>query len=251
MTRRLEACFFDAGDGRWRRLARVLEWSARQHCPGWAVRVAPIAEQLPPTRHGVRAHQANTLKLDHWAAVVDDAANGDELLLIDADTLIRHPLDPVWDAPFDLAYTVRPARERFPFNGGVLFVRVSPALRRVFLAWAGENRRMLRDRIHHLTFAQRYGGINQAAFGCLLERGELDGLQVLTLPCAEWNCEDSTWAAFDPDRTRILHIKSGLRHACWSILRPSPEIRPLVELWQVADREAKRALFGAPALKGA
>ncbi len=247
MTRRLEACFFDSGDGRWRRLARVLEWSARQHCPDWQVRVTAIAEQLPPTRHGVRSHQTNTLKLDHWASVVEASADGDELLLIDADTLVRRPLDAVWGVPFDLAYTVRPETERFPFNGGVLFARSSPGVRHVFHAWAEQNRRMLRDRVHHLTYAQRYGGINQAAFGCLLERGDLAGLQVVTLPCLEWNCEDSTWAAFDPAVTRILHIKSGLRHACWSILRPKPEIRPLVDLWRGADGEAKRAMLGATA----
>lgn len=247
MSPRLEACYFDAGDGRWRRLARALEWSARQHCPDWAIHVQRLAEDLPATRHGVRSHQANTQKLDHWVAAVDAAPLGTRLLLVDADVLVLRPLDDLWADSFDLAYTTKPADARFPFNGGVLAVRVSETVRQVLHVWSDENRRMLRDQAHHRAWSARFGGINQASFGCLLTRGVLQPLAVRELPCAEWNCEDHTWTAFDPRRTRILHIKSSLRHACWSILKPRREWQPLVDLWRAADREAHRATLGATA----
>jgi hypothetical protein len=238
MTPRLEACYFDLGDGRWRKLARALDWSARQHCPGWQVRVQSIPENLPPTHHATRTQQANTQKLDYWQAVIESAELGDQLLLIDADTLILRPLDDIWERPFDLAYTTKPPGARFPFNGGVLFMRVSPAVKAFMATWVQENRRMLRDRAYHLPFLGRYGGINQSAFGALLERGALADLAVVELPCLEWNCEDSSWAAFDPAVTRILHVKSTLRQP---IADRTQELKPLRDLWQAADLAARRA----------
>lgn len=43
---RLEACYFPGSDraGKWDRLARVLAYTAAQHCPDWQAHIAP----LPP-----------------------------------------------------------------------------------------------------------------------------------------------------------------------------------------------------------
>lgn len=230
---RLEGCYFPrpGTELMWERLARVLEATAAEQCPGWQVRVAKI-----PAAAGSTA-ASNTAKLEHWRRVVQETADGDRVLLIDADTMILRPLDAVWDQPFDVAYTTK--TKKFPFNAGVMFVRVSPQTKAFMAAWAEENRQMLADSTRHQPWKATYGGINQAALGRLLSEGRVANLATAALPCLEWNCEDTSWASFDPAVTRILHIKSLLRVSALSRSRPVPELAPLVERWRDADRQAR------------
>lgn len=245
--RRLISCFFcPAGEPRaWERFARVLETTARRHNPAWSIEVAEIP--MEPRAGGLDGYyRANTLKLDYWVAQVLAATNGDELALLDADMMVLGPLDDVWRQPFDLAITMRDLREPsvraivhgFPLNAGVVFLRISSRVRDFIAAWGQENRRMLEDRPHHHRWQRRYGGINQSALGFLRENGGLAGLEVAELPCAIWNCEDASWKSFDPERTRIVHVKGGLRRAVLGIGRGSVTCRPLAALWQSLEMEA-------------
>lgn len=245
MTPRLEACYFGADPTRqWARLAAVLRATADEHCPAWQIAI----RHIQPRRHRsallLASNVANTQKLEEWCRLVQEAEDGQPLLLIDADTAILRPLDDIWERPFDLAYTTKPGA-RFPFNAGVIFVRVSTAVRAVFAAWWAENFRMLQNSAYHHKFRRVFGGLNQAAFGSLLRSGELAALQLLELPCVEWNCEDASWAHFDPAVTRILHIKDGitagnLRKAIFGQQPPqTPQVHALAALWR--DIESKAA----------
>lgn len=245
MTPRLEACYFSAvgSDGRWTRLARVLDWSARQHCPAWHVRVEAIEPPPVTSRIQIRTYETNTQKLDRWAEIVATAADGERLLLIDADTMIVRPIDEIWQRDFDVAYTTK--RARFPINGGVVFLRVSPRVRTFLQDWADANRRLLADSDPEAGWRYTHGGVNQASLAQLLTTAQVRGLHLVELSCAEWNCEDSGWATFDPARTRILHIKSALRQACLSGFPPEPWLLPLRDIWRAAERQAKAALTPA------
>ncbi len=240
---RLIACSFPGGrdaTGRssaaiWPRLAHVLAYTAAQHCPEWDVQIRTVTPPAMTSALGVSSHVHNTQKMDLWFDAVAAAADGDRLLLIDADTVILRSLDDVWAEPFDFGYTIKPSR--FPFNSGVVFLRISPAVRFFMLTWRNENRRMLKDPHHHQTWRRQYGGINQAALGSVLKQGKASKLTVRALPCVEWNCEDSSWPQFDPAVTRILHIKSALRRAVFNIL-PSPALTPLVKRWRDLEQQA-------------
>lgn len=232
--RRLVSCYFcPPGESRaWEVFARKLEVSARRHNPGWSIEVF---EAPTDTRRGGTEgyYRANTRKLEAWVAAACVVPDGDEIALLDADTVVLGPLDEVWAEPFDVAITMRAATRRFPypypFNGGVVFLRVSPRVRDFLGAWAAENARMLEDRQHHHRWKRRYGGINQAALGYLRESGGLDGLRVAEVPCEIWNCEDSTWERFS-ERTRIIHIKGELRRDYQKVGRGSGRCRPLTEM---------------------
>lgn len=234
MTRpRLEACYFPAKyDSRWKRLARVLETSAHRECTEWDVQVRAIT---PAPEQGLRAYASNTQKLESWAAQVAAAADGDRLLLIDADMVILRPIDDIWDRPFDVAYTIRP--RRFPLNGGVVFLRISDRVRRLLADWTRENRRLLTEQTASDVWPQRYGGINQASLATLLPEADARGIALLQLPCAEWNCEDTTWAKFNPAVTRILHVKSALRRQALGLEPTTPELEPLVAIWRRCERQ--------------
>lgn len=233
---RLEACYFNPPGCHYDRLARVLEHSARARCPGWSVNVRQIAT---PALHD--AGGANKRKLDEWTALVATAADGERLLLIDADTMILRPLDDVWAQGFDVAYTTKPGDRLRPFNAGVVFVRVTAQARAFMAAWRDENTRLYLDRRARAEWAAKYAGHNQAALGSLLERGvpAALGVQLQQLPCVEWNCEDASWEKFDAGVTRIVHLKSGLRLAALGLGANMPRHRPLVRIWRDLERECQ------------
>lgn len=239
--RRIVACYFGKGAGdQWPRLAAVFAHTARMHCPAWRLELDVLPE--PVVKPGQSpAHVANTAKLEYWCDVVERAADGDELLLIDVDTAILKPLDDIWDQPFDVAYTERAKGWRHPLNGGVVFVRATPPARAFVAGWRDENRRMATDKLYHREWRKRYAGINQAAFGALLERPGCQGaLQLRAIPCQVWNCEDSTWTTFDPDVTRVLHVKSGLRRAIFGLGGAmQPFMKRLVKLWRQLEVEVR------------
>lgn len=236
MTRRIVSCYFGYRD--WGRLAAVLRATVAQQCPGWVLDLAhlPYPPQVPGRGQG---ETANTRKLEYWAASVDQSQDGDEVLLIDADTAIVRPLDDLWERPFDVAYTTKPGAA-LPFNAGVVFLRVNPKTRAFMARWLAENRRLYESKSAHLPLKQKYAGMNQAALGSLIQQGLFPGdLNVLELPCREWNCEDSSWARFDPAVTRILHVKSTLRSHCTGSYLCPPELKAARDWWLAQERAAR------------
>lgn len=231
---RLVSVYFPGSD-QYPRLARVLEYTARRWAPTWDISIREVG--APEVRSAVRQSAAdNSWKLGYWADAVEDAPDGTLLLLVDADTFVAAPLQPLLGEPFDLAYTVREA-ERFPLNGGVIAVRAGAPARAALSAWLEEDRAMLRDPERCEPWRRVYGGQNQASFGACLERGAFKGLKVLQLPCREWNCEETGWADFQPGRTRIVHVKAALRAHVFG-LRAYPHTRVLAEHWRTLEREA-------------
>ncbi len=246
---RLESCYF--GESRqWERMAAVLRMTAETQCPTWDIAVRRIVPEPRTSALGLAPSVANTQKLEEWCRIVAAAANGDRLLLIDADTAILRPLDDVWEREFDLAYTTKPYA-RTPFNGGVLFLRISPVVRRFFVEWAAENAKMLGDAEYHHHYRLKYFGLNQAAFGKLLEDGKLDDLNLLDLPCAEWNCEDTSWKRFDATRTRILHVKDGITQETGNLRKTifgglnghlvPQNVQELAYIWRQLEAHTERA----------
>lgn len=234
MTPLLRACYFGQ-DGPFHRMATVLAYSAYQHCPDWDIQVKHISPKALTSALGIASHVHNTQKMEYWAQAVQAAPNGACVLLIDADTVILQPLDDIWERPFDLAYTTKDSR--FQFNSGVVLLRVSPAVRRFIETWRSENLRMLGDRVHHQVWRKKYGGINQAALGYALEHNLTRELDIVKVPCLEWNCEDSAWRDFSA-ATRILHVKSALRRAIFQMTVTDEAVRPLVKLWQELERQS-------------
>lgn len=245
---RLEACYFGEGlGGQWPRLAVVLAYSTVQHCPDWRCTIA--CRPMPLGRVSEVSHTANTAKVEYWSDVVAAAADGDRLLLVDVDTMIVGKLDAIWEHSFDVGYTTCAPAARLPFNAGVIAVRVSDRTRTWFRAWRDLNRRMRFDRVFHETWRRQYGGLNQAALGYLLEHPQHGaipgwrGIHLRPLSGLRWNCEDSWWQAFDPEHTRIVHIKSGLRLAIFGGDRIPTGTERIVKRWRALEQTA----LGRPA----
>lgn len=240
---RLEAVFFGidgiGGMSQYPRMARVLEHTAREHNPAWDVRVRQIDPPHVRAKSGATSDTDNAHKLQHWRDIVLTAAEGSQILLVDADTFVVGSLDALWDIPFDAAYTVR--QSMYPLNAGVVAVRVNHRSRAFFHGWAAQDEAFLYDPATHAPWRLKYGGMNQASLGCFLESERHDE-HLAQLPCGIWNCEDTTWGEFDPATTRLVHVKSALRMALFKVAPVTPALAPLVDAWRTAEDRLGLAL---------
>jgi hypothetical protein len=236
---RLFAVWFESRSRQYERLARVLETTARRWCPDWDVSVVRLP---PPGLRGSQADVSNHYKLAAWAQEVFLLPDGERLLLVDADTAVTGSLDGIWDEDFDIAYTARPAGSRYPLNAGVIAVRGGWRARAFFVAWVAFDACYLRDAEARRPWRQSHGGQNQASLGATLHQNATlnvcggHGAFVAALPCARWNCEDTTWSAFSGD-TRIVHVKGALRMAALQGWAAAPEVDALARMWLDLDHQ--------------
>lgn len=252
----LVSCYFANGsDTRFERMARVLRYTAAKYCPDWTIAIDAITPAPMRSALGVPSHVSNTQKMEAWWRAVEALPDESRVLLIDADTFIVGPLDAVWDLDFDFAYTSK-EHTRFPFNSGVVFLRVTPAVRAFMRVWRDENVRMLGDAANHRPWREAYGGINQASLGYALRQAGIDPkhppadafpftssagtMQIRRIPCQVWNCEDSHWHTFDPQATRIVHLKGILRTCLFQPTSRRSRLRTLITLWHALERDAGR-----------
>ena len=128
-------------------------------------------------------------------------------------------------------FTYKKAGRRWPpYNGGVLFVRPNERSLEFFNTMRDVNNQMMVDKSMHDPYRRAYAGINQAAFGYMMENHQ-GVCSMLQLPCSTWNACDNTWLDYG-DHVRMIHIKSALRRYC---LRDHPipdEYLFLVEMWE-------------------
>lgn len=233
------------GDERWRRLARAWERSVRVNCPS-ADRVL-IEDSMPDGEpwlsRGYKPETAwNTIKLRAWRDAVNAHA-GEDMVLMDADTLALRDLSPAFyesdlKADFDIGYTPRPGRH--PLNGGVVFVRATDAAVRFVNDWYDRNMTIMNDPDNLRGLLRRFGGVNQAALNLMI--GSATGVKFKAFDCIEWNSVNETWEHYDA-RTRVVHYKGVLRDMLFTDYTPdgSPMTR-LADLWRMYDAAEPQAV---------
>lgn len=207
--------------------------SVRQNMPGVDFR----EHRLSRREHvGVRHvhYGSNTYKLNAWERIVRRAT--DPLVLADCDMLALRSIEDAFDAErfgdFDIAYTVT-SNPRLPLNGGLIFVRPTPASQRFFRVFREINTRMYWDPIFHTPWRNKTAGMNQAAFWYVVQTID-HGARLATFPCREWNACQDDWAHMGPE-CRMLHVKGQLRRACLggAPLGALPsELRKPAEIWR-------------------
>lgn len=241
MRPRLFSVYFGGPATQYPRLAAVLRLTAQRHAPDWDIDVERIEPPSFRAASGNESDAANHWKLQHWTRAVMQSPDGARLLLVDADTFVTGALDALWDHAFDVAYTARPEGARYPLNAGVVAVRVSDDSRAFVAEWLAHDALFLKDREAHRAWRKKYGGMNQASLGAVLESGVAArlGLDVAALPCAIWNAEDTAWETVGPE-TRIVHVKSALRMMVFGMLSQA-RLRPLARMWKDLDAEAQAA----------
>jgi hypothetical protein len=225
------------------RLARVLAYSAAEHCPEWDRRIEAVTIYKPKQLSVEQRVRQDAAKLLRWVEAVETAPDDTPMLLTDCDMWIRRSLDDVWAKAFDVAYTQRDkTRTSLPLNAGVIFARATAPARRFLRAWYERTQPIRRSQFEIQKARRLFGACDQAGLAATLASTDTKGVNILTLPCREWNCEDSEWGRFDPKLTRIVHVKGGLRKV---ILKEDgvteqrrAQVAQLVRQWQAVERAA-------------
>lgn len=199
------------GDEAFGRMGQALKLSVEANCPD--AEFVEVITDRPNERPGLLRHYTdNHAKLLEWRDAVNEADDGEHLVLMDADTLVLGDLSPAFEEPFDMGWTWRPGR--LPVNSGVVYVRVNDRSRAFMDAWAARDAALMEHRALASHGRSKYGGANQASFMWLITHGGgHDIARCHALMCKHWNSVDQTWCDFD-ENTRVLHIKGRLREAC-------------------------------------
>jgi hypothetical protein len=245
MTDRIYSVYFDLrrGDTRYSRMGEVLRFTAALHCPQCVTKVERIACPVSikdGRRQGRNGLATNTDKLRAWVAFIDSCDEGDRVALLDSDMFIRDDFSDVWDKSFDVAYTDKEHSRKLPFNGGAVFVRVNDRSKALLARWLEVNDWMYANPAEHRPYRMRYGGMNQASFGFLLENGYPD-CAVLAVPAQRYNCCDThCWSRWR--ESAIVHVKSQLRRTVFNRARHAlSDWRTLALQWHNYEQAMKAA----------
>lgn len=196
------------GTNRYQILSQVFEHSVKKNCPD--VELELIKVQAPDRTHKCRSKSfcANTLKLDLWLKALNETDQN--VVFMDCDMIILKDISDAFNYDFDIGYTKR-TRASMPYNGGVVFVKNTPEAKQFIQLWKNINDRMYKDNAFHNPYREKYAGMNQAAFGYILEKEKFKA-KLKQFPCAVWNACDDDWRNMNKE-TRIVHVKSGLRRS--------------------------------------
>ena len=217
--------------GMYTKLLRVFEQSVKENDPGNDT----VVKTIPPPR--VRNNQcfsSNTLKLGVWVEEMEKLPEGHEICFIDCDMMVLQPPNDVFELDFDIAYTKRPHKKthRLPVNGGVVFCRNTEKARAFMKDWKSVNDKMFMDRKFHERWRKKYAGMNQSAFGYLMEHPQDYTAKLVPVECNTYNVCNESWNKVGHDSDiRIVHIKSALRKACTSGKCDNPQYKTAVLLW--------------------
>jgi hypothetical protein len=140
---------------------------------------------------------SNTRKLEIWAENFDQ-----DTIFVDCDMMMLADISDGFGFVKDVGYTIRKPT-KLPFNGGVVFMRYTDYAKEFLSKWREVNERMYHDAVFHNKYRSKYGGINQASFGWMLENGyhadKVPEVYNLCQPFIDW------------ENAKMIHVKSGLR----------------------------------------
>lgn len=227
----------------YQRYLKVLEYSMKKYSPNTpftANHFDNIDKQIQQqTRKMHHVYKENTFKTKVFFEIVEQANDGELLCLMDCDMFVLGDLSVIQQQEFDFAYTVRPS-QRYPFNTGVVFVRVSSKTKVWFQRWYKYVQKFAEDAALFSRQRQKYGRINQCGLGMLLERPH--DLLILPLECAIWNACPQTLTQFSPETTKIVHILGELRERILNGRHSSnSKVLQAANIWRELENEASNS----------
>jgi len=158
----------------------------------------------------VRRHRgmtANTLKLEMQEDKLKELGEGN-VALMDCDMMFMGDISDVFEQDFDVGYIARPD-PRIPINGGVIFVKINERSLDFFKQYREANDRMYKDKMFHNVYKSKYHGMNQAAFGYMLENYK-GGAKVVAFPSEIYDACEDTWSTA-MEKAKVIHFKGRLR----------------------------------------
>jgi hypothetical protein len=213
------------------RLRRVFERSVRESMPEIPLVMHEMGKCETRTDR-IYGMSSNCQKLAKWVEIATTATT--DIVLCDCDLMAVASIADAWETPFDVAYTKR--KGQFPFNSGVVFVRNTGIAKEIMREWLTINGRMYEDPAFHARYRARYAGMNQSAWGYILESGKYAKHIAALSPI--YNACGAEWATL-PD-IRIYHVKDHLRKCCLNnrYLNRNRPLRPIVQKFRELEAAA-------------
>lgn len=206
---KIVSVYFDYNNlQRYETLAKVLAYSVKKYCPLAEFKLFKIDRPILKAKHRSRCFTSNTYKLRKWLEVLKNT--NDNVIFIDCDTIVLKDLFPAFFGNFDIGFMKRTS-SRIKYNGGVVFVRNTPEAIEFIELWNKINEKMYNDYNFHRPYHIKYAGMNQAAFGYILENEKFKA-KLKSFSCLEWDACDEDWQYLNND-TKIIHVKGNLRRA--------------------------------------
>lgn len=202
------------GDGdEYRRMARVLDHTARVHHPHAVVAVVHTQDVI------ASRSDAFIVKARAWTDLIMCARDGDELLLLDVDTFFVGDGSSCFQGVSAIGVTTRGSLDTL--NSGVLAVRVSDAVREWIAPWEERTR---------VWCARNVGRVWCGDQDALREMCIDGGVTITQLPCAIYNAQQHCWPPVDG--CKIVHVKSDARRILFGgALHGNPGAHSVASLW--------------------
>ncbi len=213
-------------------LLDVFKYSCKKYMP--KTKFNSIRIEAPENKTGRALNfNYNTVKLKKWVEFLE--STNDNVILVDCDMIALRSAEYAFKYNFDIAYTERTRIKRIPNNGGIIFVRPNERSRNFFREMLRINIKMLHSEKFHQQWRSKYAGMNQAAFGYMLERykGEIKLHKFKTI---EFNAVDCDWPNVD-GKTVFIHCKSKLRKIILKENNGRPEYNKVANLWWNLQKE--------------
>ena len=215
------------------KLYETFKKSIQQNAPNCElVELKPQAPEVNASLQKI-SFTSNTLKLKLWCDYLETAT--EPTIFADCDMLcLRDPVTAFeTDAPFDIGFTERHGdyNRRLPINGGIIFANPTDSTKQFFRRWYEVNCIMLANKNIHRNYHDKYGGINQSAFGYMLEAEPKEhNAELKAFPTRIYNAVDCDWHLIN-DKTMFVHYKSALRRAVLHGSSGHTRMQRAIDLW--------------------
>lgn len=220
----------------YKRLLDVFEYSCKKNMPNAKFNAICITAPKNSTNRALN-FKYNTVKLRLWLEFLENTKD-DKVVFADCDMVALKSAAYAFKFDFDVAYTERTKIRRIPMNGGIIFVKVNKKSIAFFREWLRVNVKMFREPDFHQRYRKRWAGMNQSAFGYMLEKRQ--GLCKLhKFYTKEFNAVDCDWPTID-NRTVFLHTKSTLRKLVLGEKPMAPKYKKYkrcFDLWRQYEKE--------------
>ena len=170
----------------------------------------------------------NTIKLEYWVDFLKHTK--ENVIFSDCDMMMLRSAAHAFDPDFDVAYTKRQIIYKAPLNGGIMFARPTDKAIDFFKELLEINQRMYEDEVFHHPWLLKYVGMNQAAMGYILEKGNRSGALLHEYLTPQWNAVEGDWPRIN-EETVFCHLKGKLRIAIQRRHVPSGTYKKPLQLW--------------------
>ena len=227
-------------NGKYTRLAMALRESILHNVTGITEDDLIMIHEDPPSLASGKNHTfvSNTVKLEHWLRVMEEQPDGEEMVFMDADMIVNKCFRHVFDTDFDLCVTKR-NKPTLPYNLGIMFLRNNENGKKFMRHFKEVNDMLFNDYKKHAPYRARYGGMNQASFGYILENTMKKlNIKMHEIPNRIYNACVEDWSSVGA-HTVVLHVKSKLRRIVTGAQSPDSRWTVAVRMWYKYDCMAR------------